>query len=74
VNGDGVAIVLTKLNAALTTIEVGASRRLSAAWAAVTFPEDGNSEAELVNTLFRRLDAARRPSRSSTSQQAASAE
>ena len=70
VNGDGVAIVLTKLNAALVTIEVGASRRLSAAWAAVTFPEDGNSEAELVNTLFRRLDAARRPSRSSTSQAA----
>jgi diguanylate cyclase (GGDEF)-like protein len=70
VNGDGVAIVLTKLNAALATIETGASRRLSAAWAAVTFPEDGNSEAELVNTLFRRLDAARRPSRSSTSQAA----
>jgi diguanylate cyclase (GGDEF)-like protein len=70
VNGDGVAIVLTKLNAALATIETGASRRLSAAWAAVTFPEDGNSGAELVNTLFRRLDAARRPSRSSTSQAA----
>jgi diguanylate cyclase (GGDEF)-like protein len=70
VNGDGVAIVLTKLNAALLTIELGGSRRLSAAWAAVTFPEDGNSEAELVNTLFRRLDAARRPSRSSTSQAA----
>jgi diguanylate cyclase (GGDEF)-like protein len=67
VNGDGVVIVLAKLNAALATIEVGASRRLSAAWAAVTFPEDGNSAAELVNTLFRRLDAARRPSRSSTS-------
>ena len=72
VNGDGVAIVLTKLNSALATIETGASRRLSAAWAAVTFPEDGNSEAELVNTLFRRLDAARRPSRSSS--QAASVE
>jgi diguanylate cyclase (GGDEF)-like protein len=73
VNGDGVAIVLTKLNAALGTIDVGASRRLTAAWAAVTFPEDGNSEKELVNALFRRLDAARRPSKTSTSQ-AASAE
>jgi len=73
VNGDGAAIVLTKLGAALATIETGSSRRLTAAWAAVTFPEDGNSETELVNTLFRRLDAARRPSRSSTSQ-AASAE
>ena len=68
VNGDGAAIVLTKLGAALATIETGSSRRLSAAWAAVTFPEDGNSEAELVNTLFRRLDAARRPSRNTSSQ------
>jgi len=70
VNGDGVAIVLTKLNAALATIEAGASRRLSAAWAAVTFPEDGNSETELVNILFRRLDAARRSSHGPTSQAA----
>jgi len=70
VNGDGVAIVLTKLNAALATIEAGASRRLTAAWAAVTFPEDGDSEAELVNVLFRRLDATRRQSRSSSSQAA----
>jgi diguanylate cyclase (GGDEF)-like protein len=68
VNGDAVAIVLTKLNAALAPIGTGSSRPLSAAWAAVTFPEDGNSEAELVNALFRRLDAARRPSRSSASQ------
>jgi diguanylate cyclase (GGDEF)-like protein len=70
VNGDAVAIVLTKLNAALATIEAGAGRRLSAAWAAVTFPEDGNSEAELVNALFRRLDVARRRSPGSTSQAA----
>ena len=70
VNGDAVAVVLTKLNAALATIEAGSSsgnplgvpHRLSAAWAAVTFPEDGNSEAELVNALFRRLDKARRSS------------
>jgi len=62
VDGDAVAIVLTKLNTALATIEAGTSRRLTAAWAAVTFPEDGNTETELVNTLFRRLDAARRSS------------
>jgi len=68
VNGDAVAVVLTKLNTALATIETGSSRQLSAAWAAVTFPEDGNSEAELVNTLFRRLDAARRPARNAASQ------
>ena len=60
VDGDGVAIVLTKLNAALATIEAGPSRRLTAAWAAATFPEDGNSGTELVNVLFRRLDMARR--------------
>ena len=70
VNGDAVAVVLTKLNAALATIETGSSRHLSAAWAAVTFPEDGNAETELVNTLFRRLDAARRQPRNSTSQAA----
>lgn len=68
VNGDGVAIVLTKLNAALGTIEAGAARHLTAAWAAVTFPEDGNTETELVNTLFRRLDTARRPSGGAHSQ------
>ena len=69
VDGDGVAIVLTKLNAALGTIEAGPSRHLTAAWAAATFPEDGNSETELVNTLFRRLDTARRspPSSATTS-------
>lgn len=60
VNGDGVAIVLTKLNDALATIDAGASRRVTALWAAVTFPEDGNSEAELLHTLFARLDAAKR--------------
>jgi diguanylate cyclase (GGDEF)-like protein len=60
VNGDGVAIVLTKLNAALGTIEAGASGRLSAVWAAVTFPEDGDSESKLLHLLFRRLDAAKR--------------
>ena len=60
VNGDGVAIVLTKLNDALGTIVAGDSRRVSALWAAVTFPEDGNSEAELLHTLFARLDAAKR--------------
>jgi len=67
VNGDGVAIVLTKLNAALATIDAGISRRLTAAWAAVTFPEDGNTEAELANTLFRRLDTARRTSNTPSS-------
>jgi diguanylate cyclase (GGDEF)-like protein len=67
VNGDGVAIVLTKLAAALGTIEAGASGRLKAAWAAATFPEDGNSETELLNLLFRRLDTARRPSGGSPS-------
>ncbi len=60
VNGDGVAIVLTKLNAALGTIDAGGSRRLTAMWAAVTFPEDGNSEKELLNLLFHRLDATKR--------------
>lgn len=60
VNGDGVAIVLTKLNEALGTINAGASRKVMALWAAVTFPEDGNSEAELLHTLFARLDAAKR--------------
>lgn len=60
VNGDGVAIVLTKLNNALATVDAGTSGRLTALWAAVTFPEDGNSEAELLHTLFARLDAAKR--------------
>ena len=60
VNGDGVAIVLTKLNEALGTIDAGVSRRVMALWAAVTFPEDGNSEADLLHTLFARLDAAKR--------------
>lgn len=72
VNADAVAIVLTKLNSALATIDAGASRRLTAAWAAVTFPEDGNSETELVNTLFRRLDSARHPSGKPPSQAASS--
>ena len=67
VDGDGVAIVLAKLNAALATLEAGAAR-LTATWAAVTFPEDGNSEQELVNALFRRLDAARRSSAGAASQ------
>ncbi len=64
VNGDAVAIVLTKLNAAVSTIEAGTNHHLTAAWAAVTFPEDGNTETELVNTLFRRLETARRGSSS----------
>ena len=67
VNGDGVAIVLTKLNEALLTIEAGASRRVMALWAAVTFPEDGNSEADLLHTLFTRLDAAKRQAPTPTS-------
>ena len=60
VDGDGVTIVLTKLTAALATLEVGAQRPLTATWAAVTFPEDGGSEEALVNALFQRLETARR--------------
>jgi diguanylate cyclase (GGDEF)-like protein len=68
VDSDGVGIVLTKLHAAVETIQAGATRRLTGAWASVTFPEDGNSEADLLNTLFGRLDTARRSSISSQSQ------
>jgi diguanylate cyclase (GGDEF)-like protein len=62
VDAEGVTTVLSKLHGALQRIEVrfpSGPRSLSASWAAVTYPQDGTNEGELLKLLLTRLDQAK---------------
>jgi diguanylate cyclase (GGDEF)-like protein len=67
VNQAGVSNVIAKLQDALASIDVkttAIATPLSAAWASVVYPQDGNTEAELLKTLLARLDQAKQPAAS----------
>jgi diguanylate cyclase (GGDEF)-like protein len=61
-NAEGLVVVVGKLQAALRNVEVSYAHGrapLSATWAAVQYPADGESEVELMKLLTNRLDDAK---------------
>ncbi len=66
VNQAGVSNVTAKLQDALAGVDVKATgiESLSAAWASVVYPQDGNTEADLLRNLLARLDQAKNPATS----------
>ncbi len=66
VNQAGVSNVTAKLQDALAGVDVKATgiESLSAAWASVVYPQDGNTEADLLRNMLARLDQAKNPATS----------